>query len=181
MTKKSTSTGTLLATTMNSALFGAIVGGSAAAAKGINQIRKGEATKEGVALDVAKEAGTTAVAAGTASAVVGALGLGSVLSTLGIIAVATGAKYAIDTYLVPELVGSSCAPKKHAELQPAPVAKTAAATPKTAAKKSTPKKTVAKKAAPKKATAKKAAPKKAATKSTPAKKAAPKKTTAETK
>jgi len=135
-----------VANVTGAAVFGALVGGTAAAAKGIRQVKTGRATKEEAALDVAREAGSTAVAAGAATAVVGALGLGSFLSILGIAAVATGTKYAMDSLLPP----AKPAPAK------APAAPAKKAAPKTAAKKSATKKTAAKRKTTKKSTAKKA-------------------------
>lgn len=169
-------------TVLGTALFGAIVGGTAAAAKGIRQVKSGETTKEEAAVNVAREAGTTAVAAGTAGAVVGALRLGPVLSTLGIVAVATGTKFAMDSLMEKALPAHAPAAKKHAPLimdsekgaaKPAPQK---AAPKKTTAQKTAAKKTTAAKTASKKNTAKKAAPKKAAPK-----KAAAKKTTSPAK
>ncbi len=159
MTQKTPSNNSLVGVTMGTALFGAIVGGTAAAAKGIRQVKDGSATKEEVAVNVAREAGTTAVAAGAAAAVVGALGFGPILSTLGIAAVATGTKYAMDSLVAPKTPATATAGKKHAPLTPAPK-KTAAQ--KTAPKKAAAKKTTAKKTAAKKTTTKKAAPKKTA-------------------
>lgn len=169
MTKKyptPTKASSVFGTVVGAAVFGAIVGGTGAAAKGIRQVKEGEATKEEVAMDVAREAGSVAVAAGTATAVVGVLGFGPFLSTLGIAAVATGTKYAMDTLLKP----------KTPETAPVMVAtgKAAAAKP-VAAKKPEAKK----EAAPKKSTAKKTTAKKATAKKTSAKKAPAKKTTPE--
>ena len=148
----------LLGTVLGTAVFGAIVGGTAAAAKGIRQIRNDEAGKEEIMINVAKEAGSTAVAAGTAGAIVGALRIGPVLSAMGIVAIATGTKYALDSVLEPACAGGSTAPKKHAplimdtpaakETEGKPAAKKKADSKKTAAAKKT---TAAKKAATKKA------------------------------
>jgi len=161
MTKQSNTKGVLTGTALGTALFGAIVGGTAAAAKGIRQVKNNEATKEEVAVNIAKEAGTTAVAAGAAGAVVGTLGLGPFLSTLGIVAVATGAKYALDSMFAPAQVQTG---KKHAPLILDPEMPPAK---KTAAKKAAPKKTTTKKAASKKSVSKKTTTRKtAATKKT---------------
>ena len=177
MTKKYPSTikaSSVVGTAMGAAVFGALVGGTGAAAKGIREVKSGDATREEVALNVAREAGSTAVAAGTATAVVGALGFGPFLSILGIAAVATGTKYAMDSLLAPKQQGF--APVM------IPAGKAAAATPvaapqKKAAKKSTAKKPTTKKAAPKKPAAKKTAAPKTAKTATP-KKTSPKKATA---
>jgi hypothetical protein len=144
-----------LGTAMGAALFGAVIGGTAAAAKGLREVKAGRATGQEVGADVAREAGSTAVAAGAATAVVGALSLGPFLSTLGIAALATGTKYAMDSLLqgnksAPALAGpgqaESAAPLAKADTgKKAPVKKTAA-------KKSPAKKTATRKAAPKKTT-----------------------------
>lgn len=161
MTKKQaipTKTPSALGPVLGAAMFGAIIGGAAAAAKGIRDVKSGRATAESAAMDTAREAGTTAIAAGAAAVVVGALPVGPVLSTLGIAAVAVGTKYAMDSVLSPG----------KPEPAPAPVAaaKASAATPvATAAKK-------AKKATPAKAKPKKAAAPKKTTKKSTAKKPA---------
>lgn len=178
MTKKyptPTKSSSALGTAVGAAFFGAIVGGTAAAAKGIRKVKAGEAEREEVVIDVAREAGSTAVAAGAATAFAGALGLGPILSTLGIVAVATGTKYAMDSLLTPQ--APATAPVMVSAGKAA--AATPVATPKKAAKKPAAKKTAAQKTATKKSTAKKAAPKKTATKKattkkTTARKAAPK-------
>lgn len=171
-----------LGTALGAAMFGAIVGGTGAAAKGIRAIKAGEATKEAVALDVAREAGSTAVAAGTATAVIGALGFGPLLAPFGIVAVATGTKYAMDALLKPNgpepatvtVAASVPTVKKAAPAKKAAKKPTAKKAP---AKKAKTAKTAAKKVTPSKATAKKATAKKtAAKKTTASKKAATKKT-----
>ena len=136
---------------MGAFVFGAIVGGTGAAARGIREAREGRKTNRDVALDVTREAGATAVAAGAATAVVGALGMGPVLSTLGIVAVATGTKYAMDSLLTLSDTTSPAEPQVTVRATPAPAP--------TAPKKAPAKKVAAKKTAPKKPAAK-AAPKK---------------------
>ncbi len=155
---------------MGAAAFGAIVGGTAAAAKGIRQVKAGEKTKEEVAENVAREAGATAVAVGTSAMVVGALGFGPFLATLGTVMVATGTKYAMDSVLKPAKT----------DLVPVmiPTGKAAAATPTAASKKTAAKKAPAKKAAAKKATTKKTAAKKITAAEAPVKKTTQKKTAA---
>jgi len=181
MTKKypsPTKASSVVGTALGAAVFGAIVGGTGAAAKGIREVKAGDATGEEVALDVAREAGSTAIAAGTATAVVGALGFGPFLSVLGIAAVATGTKYAMDSLLAPKQqaaapvmvpAGKAAAATPVAAPQKKTAGKTAARKP--AAKKATPKKTAAGKAAAQKTTAKTAAAKKASPKKAAAKKA----------
>ncbi|NDV28539.1 magnetosome protein MamC [Desulfovibrio sp. JC010] len=180
---------TLLQTTLGTAFLGAIIGGTGAAAKAIREVSNEQKSKEEAVIDVAKEAGATAVAAGVSAAAVGALKLGPVLSTVGIIAVATGTKYAMDSVLKPaEALAEVKAPakKKHAPLVMEPKAKPKKKhaplvmeskeekpkkTTKAAAKKTTTKKTTAKKTTAKKETTQKAAPKKTTAKKTTAKKA----------
>lgn len=101
---------------LGSALFGAIIGGTSAAAKAIRKVNNGEAGRDEAVMDVAREAGTTAVAAGTAGAVVGTLNIGPILSALGIIAVATGTKYAMDSITGSFSASRTPAPKNHASL-----------------------------------------------------------------
>ena len=151
MTKPNEDHASLLKATLSTALLGAIVGGTGAAAKGIRQVANDQTTKEEVAIDVAKEAGATAISAGTAGAVVSVLRLGPILSALSIIAIATGTKYAMNTVLQPaESVADEkvTIKKRHAPLvttsksdmsENTPSLKTA--TQKTTAKKSTTKKT----------------------------------------
>lgn len=142
---------------LGAAVFGAIVGGTAAAARGIRDVKSGKVTAESAALDTAREAGSTAIAAGAAAAVVCALPIGPFLSTLGIVAVATGTKYAMDSLLNPGKPAPAPARVAPAKASAAtPVAASAKATKKAAPKKAAAKKTTAKKAAPKKAAAKKA-------------------------
>ncbi|NDV24866.1 magnetosome protein MamC [Desulfovibrio sp. JC022] len=163
---------TLLQTTLGTAFLGAIIGGTGAAAKAIREVSNEQKSKEEAVIDVAKEAGATAVAAGISAAAVGALKLGPVLSTVGIIAVATGTKYAMDSVLKPaEALAEVKTPakKKHAPLVMEPKTK-----PK---KKHAPLVMESKDEKPKKTTAKKDTAEKETTKKTATRKAAPKKTT----
>ncbi|WP_207263869.1 magnetosome protein MamC [Desulfovibrio sp. Huiquan2017] len=150
----------VLGTAMGAALFGAVIGGTAAAAKGMREVKAGRATGQEVGASIAREAGSTAVAVGAATAVVGALSLGPFLSTLGIAALATGSKYAMDSLLQgkkpePALAGPAQS-QTAASAVKADTGKKAAAR-KTAAKKSPAKKAATKKAAPKKTTSSKTA------------------------
>jgi len=150
MTKKintSMKSSPVLGTALGAAVFGAVIGGTAAAAKGLREVKAGQATSRDVATGVAREAGSTAVAVGAATAVVGALSLGPFLSTLGIAAVATGTKYAMDSLILAKKSDPALA-------VPAPPA------PKAAAKKKTVAKPAAKKAASTKTTGTKAKAKK---------------------
>jgi len=139
---------------LGAAVFGAVIGATAAAARGIRQVKNGEATRQEVAMDVARESGSTAVAAGAGVAVASALGLGPILSAVGVVAVAVGAKYALDSVLSPSR-------PKSAAVAAVPESAGAAAA-KAAPQKAAPKTTAAKKSAAPKRTAKPAAQKKAA-------------------
>ncbi len=75
---------------------GAIVGGTAAAAKNIRKLKNAEITHEEAVKDTIKQAAGAAVATGTATAAVGATGVTGVVSLLGILVVATGTKYLWD-------------------------------------------------------------------------------------
>lgn len=76
---------------------GAIVGGSAAAAKNIRRVKNGEATRREAVQDTAKEAAGAAIATGVATGIMGYIGTNNTfLSVLGTIAVATGTKYLWD-------------------------------------------------------------------------------------
>ncbi|NDV18414.1 hypothetical protein GO013_03145 [Pseudodesulfovibrio sp. JC047] len=163
---QSNSTPSFARAAFGAALVGAIIGGTSAAAHGIRQVKNGTATTEDVARTVAREAGTTAVAAGTAGAVVGTFSLSPLVSSLGIVAVATGVKYAMDSLIGSPTPAIAQAEHNHAPLQ---TDQTASKTP---PKKTPSKKTPAKKAAPKKKTTKKVTAKKTTTsKKTASKKA----------
>lgn len=106
---------------VSSALTGAVVsgvviGGTAAAATSIRKVKKGLMTKEDAARNVAREAGTTGVAAGAAAMVVGGLGIGGLLGLVGVALVATGTKYMLDTAFKPEPV--ACLQPVEAEEKP---------------------------------------------------------------
>ena len=92
----------------NAGLLGALVGGVAEAAGSAAQVRAGTITRQQAVTNVAREAGTTGLATGGAVAVAGSLGLTGFASLAGIILVATGAKYALDSLLRP--VKTSCCP-----------------------------------------------------------------------
>ncbi len=85
---------------------GAIVGGTAAAARNISRVNKNEMTRSEAVTDSIKEAGTTGVATAAATAVVSSVGLTGTLSLVGLVAVAIGAKYAADKVL--SCAGSAC-------------------------------------------------------------------------
>ncbi len=80
-------------------LFGAVVGGVAAAAANARKVKRGEMSARTAAVSVLREAGTTGLASGAGVAAVTALHLGGVAGLVGIAAVATGAKYFMDSVL----------------------------------------------------------------------------------
>lgn len=136
------------AAVFSAAITGAVIGGTAAAARSIRKVKKGLMTKEDAAKTVAREAGTTSLATSTAAAVVTGLGLGGIVSLVGMALVATGTKYVLDQKFAPEPV-SCLVPVEGKE-------------EKAVAKKAAPKKTAKKKTAPKKFATKKVAQKKTA-------------------
>jgi len=75
---------------------GAIVGGSIAAARNIGKVRRREISREDAVRDVIKESGTTGISTAMATATVSAVGLTGMLSLLGFVTVAVGAKYLAD-------------------------------------------------------------------------------------
>lgn len=85
--------------TAGAMLFGAVVGGVAAAAANARKVKNGELSGKCAALGALREAGTTGLAAGAGVAAMAALRLGGLPGLLGIAAVATGAKYLMDTVL----------------------------------------------------------------------------------
>jgi len=85
--------------TAGAMLFGAVVGGVAAAAANARKVKNGEMTGKSATLGALREAGTTGLAAGAGVAAMAALRLGGLPGLLGIAAVATGAKYLMDTVL----------------------------------------------------------------------------------
>lgn len=153
----------VLGTALGAAVFGAVIGGTAAAAKGLREVKAGRATSRDVTADVAREAGSTAVAVGTATAVVGALSLGPFLSALGIAALATGTKYAMDSLVQAKKPEQALAAPAKAAAPKTGARKKAAATKTTSqkpvAKKPAAKKPAAGKTAETKAKAEKPAPK----------------------
>ncbi|MCD6560699.1 MAG: magnetosome protein MamC [Deltaproteobacteria bacterium] len=78
--------------------MGAIIGGTASAAKNIKLVKVKKIERQEAVKDTVKEAAW----AGLATAVVGAVGTTGLLSLFGILAIATGTKYLWDTATVPE-------------------------------------------------------------------------------
>jgi hypothetical protein len=76
---------------------GAIIGGTAAAAKNVRKVKEEEMTREEAVRDTIKEAAGTGLATAAATAVVTAVGATGWLSLVGIVAAATGAKYIWDS------------------------------------------------------------------------------------
>jgi len=80
---------------------GAIIGGTAAAAKNIRRVKDGEIHREEAVRDTIKEAAGAGLATAAATALVGVFGATGLLSLVGIIAVATGTKYVWDAATAP--------------------------------------------------------------------------------
>lgn len=80
---------------------GAIVGGTAAAAKNIRRVKNEEINRQEAVKDTVKEAAGTGLATAVATAVVHAVGATGLLSLVGILAVATGSKYLWDAATEP--------------------------------------------------------------------------------
>ena len=97
---------------------GAIIGGTAAAAKNIRRVKNEEINREEAVRDTVKEAAGAGLATAAATAVAGAVGGAGWLSLLGFMAVATGAKYVWD---------SAVNSQKAAAPVPAPAAEKSAA------------------------------------------------------
>ena len=72
---------------------GAIVGGTAAAARNIRRVKDARITREDAIKDTLREAAGAGLATATATVVVRAVGATGLLSLVGILAAATGAKY----------------------------------------------------------------------------------------
>lgn len=90
--------------TATAVLFGAVVGGVAAAAANARKVKNGEMSGKQATLCALREAGTTGVASGAGVAAMAALRVGGVVGLVGIAAVATGAKYLMDSVLDEVLV-----------------------------------------------------------------------------
>lgn len=80
---------------------GAVIGGSAAAAKNIREVREGRISRDAAVRNTIRETAGAGLSTATATAVVGAVGATGFLSLLGIVAVATGTKYLWDLATVP--------------------------------------------------------------------------------
>ncbi len=91
--------------------LGAIIGGTAAAAKNIRQVKNDEVNREEAVKDTLKETAGAGIATAAATAVVGAVGATGLIGVLGILTVATGTKYLYDSAMTPE-AGEKETPKK---------------------------------------------------------------------
>ncbi|MFH1137678.1 MAG: hypothetical protein V1816_16550 [Pseudomonadota bacterium] len=76
---------------------GAVVGGTAAAARNIRRMRAGEIDRDQVARDSLGEAAGAGLATAVAAAAIGAVGATGLLSLAGVLVVATGTKYLWDS------------------------------------------------------------------------------------
>ena len=83
----------LPAATTAAGSVGAIVGGTAAAAKDIKRVKEGEMTKGAAVADIGKEAVGTGLATAAGVALTGALGITGLLGLVSIVGVSAGAKY----------------------------------------------------------------------------------------
>lgn len=88
--------------TLAMAGVGAIIGGTAAAAKNIRRVKHAEIKRDEAVKDTIKEAAGAGLATATATAVVGAIGATGLLSLVGLLSVATGTKYLWDAMTAPE-------------------------------------------------------------------------------
>jgi hypothetical protein len=98
---------------------GMIVGGSASAAANIRRLNNGEIEKSEAVKNVIRDSAGAGVATAAATAVVGALRLGGLLSVAGLLVTATATKYLYDTAFEPKPAPASVKP----ETEKAPEAK----------------------------------------------------------
>ena len=80
---------------------GAVIGGTAAAAKNIRRVKEAEISREEAVRNTLKEAAGAGLATAAATAVIGAVGARGLLSLVGILTVATGTKYLWDAAVAP--------------------------------------------------------------------------------
>ena len=99
--------------------LGAIVGGSAAAAKNIRRVKTEAVNREEAVKDVFKEAAGAGLATAAAAAIVGTLGIRSgLVSVLGMLTVATGTKFAWDCLMAPKTAPAAVAESERPEERP---------------------------------------------------------------
>jgi hypothetical protein len=82
--------------------LGAIIGGTAAAAKNIRRVKNEEIDREEAVRDTLKETAGAGIAAATAAVVVRSVGATGLFGLVGIMAVAAGAKYVWDSAMTPK-------------------------------------------------------------------------------
>lgn len=93
--------------TAGAMLFGAVVGGVAAAAGNARKVQQGEMTRQQAALDALREAGTTGLSTGAGVAAMCRLGVGGFAGLVGITVVAAGTKYLLDS-VVRDMLAKGC-------------------------------------------------------------------------
>lgn len=81
---------------------GLMVGGAAAAAKSIRQVKDAEISRETAVKNTINEAAGAGLATATATAAIGAVGATGIFSLIGVLAVATGTKYLWNAATSPE-------------------------------------------------------------------------------
>lgn len=166
--------------TAGAALFGAVIGGVAAAAANARKVKDGKMSGQEAALDALREAGTTGISTGAGVAAMCRLGVGGFAGLLGVTVVAAGTKYLLDNVVANVLgnaleKGCACAKAAYASAAPAGTEAAAATSTGTGSKASAAKAPgAAKTSATAKAGAKPAKPAKPrAPRKAPAKKAEP--------
>jgi hypothetical protein len=92
--------------------LGAVIGGTAAAARNIRRLEGSEIARDEAVKDTLKEAAGAGLATAAATAVVGAVRATGFLSLVGILTVATGTKYLWDTALIREKASAPAVSKK---------------------------------------------------------------------
>ncbi len=113
--------------TAGAMLFGAVVGGVAAAAASARKVKEGTMSAREAAFSSLREAGTTGLASGAGVAAMSALRVGGATGLVGIAVVATGAKYLLDSVLDQVLAkGKACCAASDECAAPAPAAAPAA-------------------------------------------------------
>ena len=90
-------TGIVPRATAKMAGVGAIIGGTAAAAKNMRRVGNSQITREEAVIDTIKESAGAGLATAAATAAVTAAGATGFFSLLGIVVVATGTKYLWDS------------------------------------------------------------------------------------
>ncbi len=99
---------------------GAIVGGSIAAARNYDRVKKSQITREEAVKDVIKETGGAGLATATATALVSAMGVTGLLSLASMVVFTAGAKYMADKFLDARTACGQAAPKPQEAVEEAP-------------------------------------------------------------